>query len=145
MRLKVYECGHEVGWCSVKDEGLYWDLECDCVPKSNEMMSLFGAGHYLGLPERIKDRCYLRRRITKRSVPGFFPEADVLLLPREQKTVTALGRILTGYMDQIKGRTVLRIPGCNTSPHPCIPLFCFSEYRNGFWLFYPDGQQDQGQ
>ena len=139
MQVKVYERGQEVGRCRVNDEGLYWYLECECDQKSDELMGLFGAGHYLGLPERIGNRYYLRRRIAKKAVPHFTQKAEAIqLLPRTQKNVTVFGKSLTGYIEWEESKSYLRIPCSDAQPHPCMSLFCFFEYENGFWLLRMD-------
>lgn len=140
MQLKVYECGREVGVCNVADEGLYWHLNCECICDGDELMGLFGAGHYLGLTERIKDRCCLNRKIAKRSIPAFSESEKVLLLPRTQKSIKYCGRDLTGYIQQSDGSTI-RIPFHSDAEHPCMPLFCFMKYEDGFWVLDLDEKQ----
>ena len=140
MQLKVYECGQEVGVCNVADEGLYWHLNCECISGGDELMGLFGAGCYLGLPEKDNNRYYLDRKIAKRSVPAFSGREKVLLLPRKQENVIYCGRNLTGYMER-RNRRILRIPFCGNAVHPCMPLFCFIKYEDGFWLLDLDEAQ----
>ena len=144
MEFSVLMHGRTVGTCTLEEDGLYWQLRCDCELLSDRVERLYAAERKLGVLEKEGDRLTLRRRISRASCPELPPQSGVFTLhpvkPPEVEPVCeepelapwegeVQGYPLKGY---IKDDHLL-FPYDEKEPCPCEPLICFFEVKDGYW------------
>ena len=125
--------GHEIGACTIQEQGLYWLLECRCRLRSERVERLYCGNTRLAVLEQQGDRLVCSRRVSKRSFPELPPRSGMFSLkPMEMYTPwegELLGRTCRGFRN---GDTLL-FPYDPDQPCPCEPLICFFSVQDGFW------------
>ena len=127
MEFPIIHLGQTIGRCTLKDEGLYWQMHCECQVMSDRVERLYFGQQRMGVLERKGDRLVCHRRISKTSMPeltGVFS-----LSPYD----VWQGRLLDAPIQCLKQGDVLLFPYREEEPCPCEPLICFFEIKDGFW------------
>lgn len=127
MEFPVVHLGQTVGRCTVRDDGLYWQLECECQILSDRVERLYWGQERMGVLERNGGRLICNRRIAKSSVPEL--SAGFSLSPCDVWS----GRLLDTPVQCIKQGDTLLFPYRPEEPCPCEPLICFFEVKDGYW------------
>ena len=144
MELSIMNDQEKVGTCMLKDEGLYWYLQCDCRVLSDRIERLYATERNLGVLEKEGNCLTLRRRISKSSCPELPPKSGVLTLhpvkPQlpQQETQEETPQLWEGEVHGYSLKGYLKddcilFPYDENEPCPCEPLFCFFEVKDGYW------------
>ena len=132
MEYPVMHDGHEVGTCTVQEQGLYWVLTCRCHLRTDRVERLYSGTTKLAVLEQEGEQLCCSRRLSKRSFPEIPPGGVFTLRPVEQYAPwegELLGRACTGF----RNGDILLFPYAADRPCPCEPLICFFAVRDGFW------------
>ncbi len=127
MEFPVVHLGQTIGKCKVTDQGLYWNIECECEILSDRVERLYCGDQRLGVLEKNGSVLTCRRRMSKASVPSLSQVFS--LSPQENWKGTLLGKPI----ECRRAGDMLLFPYAAHEPCPCEPLICFFEIRDGFW------------
>ena len=133
MDFPVVSAGRTVGNCSVKEDNLYWELDCVCSCQNKKIDRLYCGSRNLGVLLPENDQLVLHRRISKSSVPEIPPITGVFSLEPIQGSIPWNGELAGIDCRGILLGDELLFPYEKTMPCPCEPLFCFFAIRDGFW------------
>ena len=133
MDFPVVSAGRTVGNCSVKEDNLYWELDCICSCQIKKIERLYCGSRNLGVLLPENDRLVMKRKVSKSSAPEIPPFNGMFSLEPMQMTRPWDGKIAgikcRGFL---QGKDLL-FPYDKTMPCPCEPLFCFFTIRDGYW------------
>ena len=133
MKYPVVFDGHEVGNCSVQEQGLYWVLDCQCSFCSDHVERLYSGTTRLAVLDQSGDQLVCRRRLSKRSYPEIPPENGRFSLRPVERYVPWEGELLGKKYRGFRREDVLLFPYHADQPCPCEPLICFFSVKDGFW------------
>ena len=133
MDYPVIHQGRTVGTCSVRENGLYWELECTCELLSDKVERLYSGENRLGVLEREGERLACRRRLSKASVPQLPPPSGSFSLKPVPARQPWQGTVMGQELSAIREGDTLLFPYDETKPCPCEPLICFFQIADGFW------------
>lgn len=129
MEFPIVHLGQTVGRCTLKDEGLYWQMHCECQILSDRVERLYLGQQRMGVLERNGNRLTCSKRISKASVPELSKAGAFSLSPYDVWN----GRLLDVPVRCLKQNDKLLFPYREEEPCPCEQLICFFEIKDGFW------------
>ena len=125
-----------VGYCTLTEDGLYWQLDCSCQVLSDQIERLYCEDKRLGILEREGERLSCHRRLSKASTPQLPPKSGFFTLePYTPWQGTLAGCPVAGF----RSGEMLLFPYDPKLPCPCEPLICFFSIRDGFWQLPMEG------
>ena len=129
MEFPVVHLGQTIGSCSITDDGLYWNIACNCEILSDQVERLYWGSDRIGVLEQNGRTFTCRKRLSKASVPGFPENSTFSLSPYQIWD----GRLLGKRTQCIREGDELLFPYEEDQPCPCEALVCFFSVSNGFW------------
>lgn len=133
MDFPVIAKGKTVGSCNVREQGLYWLLDCRCELFSDRVERLYCGTVRLGVLLRDGEELVLRKRLSKSAHPQLPPTSGIFTIEPVEQAENWEGELWGHRLSGIRSGEYLLFPYEETKPCPCEALFCFFEIKDGFW------------